>query len=84
MEYDSTYAQAYTGLAQVYREKHYWETFLTENFLDSMMILADIALSFDDQLAEAYVIRGDYYEANYKKEQVINEYDKAIKGCSLI
>jgi TolB-like protein len=79
LKYDSTYAQAYTGLAQVYREKHYWETFLTENFLDSMLILADIALSFDDQLAEAYVIRGDYYEVNYEKEQAINEYDKAIK-----
>jgi tetratricopeptide (TPR) repeat protein len=44
-----------------------------------MLILADIALSFDDQLAEAYVIRGDYYELNYEKEQAINEYDKAIK-----
>ena len=44
-----------------------------------MLILADIALSFDDQLAEAYVIRGDYYRLNYKNEQAINEYDKAIK-----
>ncbi len=79
LEYDSTFAQAYTGLAQVYREKHFWETFLTEQFLDSVLILADIALSFDDQLAEAYVVRGEYYRANYEKELAINEYDKAIK-----
>jgi TolB-like protein len=78
LEYDSAFAQAYTGLAQVYSEKHYWGTFLTENFLDSMMILADIALSFDDQLAEAYVIRGYYYERHNQKAQAINEYDKAI------
>ncbi len=79
LDCDSTFAQAYTGLAIVYRNKHYWEEFLTENFLDSMLILADIALSFDDQLAEAYVIRGEYYRLNNKNEQAIEEYDKAIK-----
>ena len=79
LENDSTFALAYTGLAQVYRDKHYWETFLTENFLDSMLILADIALSFDNQLAEAYIIRGDYFRSNNKVDQAINEYDKAIR-----
>ncbi|KPL16604.1 MAG: hypothetical protein AMS23_09030 [Bacteroides sp. SM1_62] len=79
LEYDSAFAQAYTGLAWVYMNKHYWETFLTENFLDSMLILADIALSYDDQLSEAYRIRGDYYSRHNKNEQAINEYDKAIK-----
>jgi len=78
LEYDSTFAQAYTGLAIVYKNKYYWETFLSENFLDSMLILADIALSFDDQLAEAYVIRGDYHWLNNNNELAIEEYDKAI------
>jgi len=79
LEYDSTFAQAYTGLAQVYFNKYYWETFLTVNFLDSMLVLADMALSFDDQLAEAYVIKGNYYRSNNEKEQAIIEYDKAIE-----
>jgi tetratricopeptide (TPR) repeat protein len=79
LHYDFTFALAYTGLAWVYLEKHYSETFYTENFLDSMVILADIALSFDDQLAEAYEVKGDYYRLNYKKEQAINEYDEAIR-----
>ena len=79
MEYDSTFAQAYTGLANVFLNKHYWETFLTENFLDSMLVLANIALSFDHQLAEAYVIRGKYYRLNNENEQAIDEYNKAIK-----
>jgi len=79
LEYDSAFALAYTGLAKVYRNKHYWEEFLEEDFMDSMLILADIALSLDDQLAEAYLIRGDYYKLNNKKEQAAKEYDKAIK-----
>jgi TolB-like protein len=79
LDHDSTFAQAYTGLAIVYWDKYYLEEFLSEIFLDSVLILADIALSFDDQLAEAYVIRGNYYWENYKKEQALKEYDKAIK-----
>jgi TolB-like protein/Tfp pilus assembly protein PilF len=79
LEHDSTFAQAYTGLAQVYKVKYYWKTFLTENFLDSMLILANKALSFDDQLPEAYLIRGEYYEDNNKIEQAEKEYEKAIK-----
>ena len=55
------------------------KTFLSENFLDSVLILADISLSYDDQLAEAYVIRGDYYFwGRSNKEKAIIEYDKAI------
>ena len=71
IEYDSAFAQAYTGLAWVYFNKYYWETFLTENFMDSVLVLADIALSFDDQLAEAYVIKGNYYRSNYEKNRLL-------------
>ena len=79
LEYDSTFAQAYTGLARVYWDKHYWETYFSEDFVDSVLILTDIALSYDDQLAEAYTVRGDYYRAKGLTEQAIKEYDKAIK-----
>jgi TolB-like protein/Flp pilus assembly protein TadD len=79
LDYDSAFAQAFTGLAWVYRDKHYWETFLTENFLDSMLILADIALSFDDQLAEAYIVRGEYNQVKGINEKAIEEFDKALK-----
>ena len=79
LEYDSTFAQAYAGLSRVYWDKYYWETYLSEKFLDSVLILADIALSYDDQLAEAYTVRGDYYDEKGFTEQGIEEYDKAIK-----
>jgi TolB-like protein/Tfp pilus assembly protein PilF len=79
LKYDSTFARAYTGLAWVYWDKHYWEDILSEDFLDSVLILCDIALSYDDQLSEAYTIRGQYFDATEKKEQAIKEFDKAIK-----
>ena len=79
LEHDSTFAQAYTGLALVYWHKYIWNEILDENFMDSVLILTDVALSFDDQLSEAYVIRGDYYGRLNQKRKAINEYDKAIK-----
>jgi TolB-like protein/lipopolysaccharide biosynthesis regulator YciM len=79
LEYDSTFALAYCGLALVYYGKNFYEAYLDENFLDSMLILADIAVSFDDQLAEAYVVKGYYYTYRDKREQAVNELDKAIR-----
>jgi TolB-like protein len=79
LEYDSTFARAYSGLANVYWDKHYWETFFSENFLDSVLILTDIALSYDDKLSDAYLLRGSCYQEAGKTEQAEKEYDKAIK-----
>ncbi len=47
--------------------------------MDSVLILADIALSYDDQLAEAYSMRGRYYYRTGLFEKAEKEYDKAIK-----
>ena len=60
LEFDSSFAYAYTGLADVYWDKYYWEEYFTQEFLDSFLILINIALSYDDQLAEAYRYRGYY------------------------
>jgi tetratricopeptide (TPR) repeat protein len=53
--------------------------YLTKNVLDSIMIFADIALSFNDQCSEAYNLKGFYYSEMGKSEKAIEEYDKAIK-----
>ncbi len=79
LEYDSTFAQAYSGLAMIYYNKHYWETYFSKDFLDSVIILTDIALSYDDHFAEAYAIRGVYCREIGNPEQAIKEYDKGIK-----
>jgi tetratricopeptide (TPR) repeat protein len=47
--------------------------------MDSALILADKALSFDSQLSEAYTVRGSYYHQNGQDEQAISEFEKAIQ-----
>jgi TolB-like protein len=81
LKYDSTFAQAYSGLARVYWDKHSFKEkeYLSENYMDSVLILANIALSFDNNLSEPYTLRGNYYSENGKPEQAIEEFDKAIK-----
>jgi tetratricopeptide (TPR) repeat protein len=79
LDYDSTFAQAYTGLADVFWDKHYWESYFSESFLDSVLILADIALSFDPQLSEAYNVRGEYYREIGQTERAIKDFNKALK-----
>jgi len=68
--YDSTFAPGYTGLAMV--------SYLKGN-LDSMLIFANIALSHDYQLADAYSLRGVYFADRYNYEKAAEEFDKAIK-----
>jgi TolB-like protein len=81
LEYDSTFAGAYSGLAMVYRTKYYSnkDSYYAEIYLDSVMILANRALTHDDHLAEAYYARGLYYCENAKFDQAIEEFDKATK-----
>jgi tetratricopeptide (TPR) repeat protein len=79
LEYDSKFAQAYTGLAIAYWNKHYWSDYFSENFLDSALILADIALTYDNQLSEAYSIKGVCYYQIGKYDKAFEELDKALK-----
>lgn len=75
LEYDSTFAQVYVGLANICWDKYYF----SGNLLDTVMILTDNALSFDDQLAEAYYIKGNYYNKIKEPEKVIEVLDKVLK-----
>ncbi len=79
LEQDSTFALAYSGLAGVYLWKNYWKTFLSENFLDSVLILTNKALFYDNQCAEAYYFRGRRYYEIGKMQECLKEIDKALK-----
>jgi len=79
LQYDSTYALAYTGLAWVYWDKHYYLDYLSENFMDSVPVLCNAALSYDNQLSEAHTLKGVYYSQTGKWKLAIEEFDKAIK-----
>ena len=76
---DSTFAQAYTGLAWILWDKNFEKTTYFTNFTDSVLILANRALYYDNQLAEAYCIRGCCYMIGGNIEQATKEFDKAIK-----
>ena len=63
LDLDSTFALAYSGLAGIYLWKNYWKTFLSEDFLDSVLFFTNKALVYDDKCAEAYYFRARrYYE----------------------
>jgi len=75
---DTTFAQAYSGLAMVYWKKHYYDEYFSKTFMDSVQILANMALSHDNELSEAYDVKGEYYAEKGLNSQAIEEYDKAI------
>ena len=79
LEMDSTFAQAYTGLADVYATRYVHETYFDQNFLDTVLVLIDRALFFDEQLDEAYNLRGRYHRWNGRLEESLADFDRALE-----
>lgn len=79
LKFDKEFALAYIGLARVYWNKHFNSEYFAENFLDSVLILTDIALTFDKKTDEGYILKGDYYRLKGNGEKALEEYDKALK-----
>jgi tetratricopeptide (TPR) repeat protein len=78
LKYDSTFAEAYVGLAKVYWANHIYVDYFTEDFLDSVLILVDDAIFYNNKIAEAYRIRGNYFTQLGKHNLAIKEFDRAI------
>jgi TolB-like protein/Tfp pilus assembly protein PilF len=81
LELDSTFALAYAGLGWVYMYENESEIKYLGAHVDSALYYVQKALSYDDQLDDAYEIRGDYYrlagnfdlsEADFKRAIDIN------------
>ena len=79
LEHDPSFAQAYIGLAQVYWSKHFYEEYFSNNFMDSVRILCDVAFSYDNQLSEAHNLKGRYYWLKGNIAQAKEEFDKALR-----
>jgi TolB-like protein/Tfp pilus assembly protein PilF len=79
LKFDPMFADAYVGLAEVYYVNHYWSDPPPGTYLDSVLILSDLALSYDDRLSEAYFVKGNYFQANGLKDDALKEFDKALK-----
>ena len=78
-EIDTTFAQSYVGLAWAYYDRYYWPDYFKGGFLDSCLVLANIALSIDDKLADAYYLKGVYYRQNGNYNEALISFDKTIE-----
>jgi TolB-like protein/AraC-like DNA-binding protein/Flp pilus assembly protein TadD len=76
LEYDSLFAPPYCFLASTYLHRRTFLEDLYDDTSDSAMILASIALSLDDRIAEPYLIRGWYYFQ-------AGDFNRALKECDL-
>ncbi len=80
LQQDSTFAKGWAGLAEVcWRKAHVFED-LWLPYHDSMLMLANKALSYDDKTEEAYIERAGYYAEILKDvDKAIEELDKTVK-----
>ena len=80
LEVDTSFAKAYTGLANAFYNRYYNATYFKQNFLDTCLVLANKAISLDNKLDEAYYLKGEYYQkANGQIEKALDNYDKALR-----
>jgi TolB-like protein len=79
LELDSTFARVYSGLGHAYLNRYVNENILEKNYLDSSLVLANMALSLDDQIDEAYFVKGLYYQLKGQIDEAIDNFDKTIK-----
>ncbi len=79
LEIDSSFARAYSDLASVYLARYYWETYFSENFLDSCLVLAGIAISFNGKIEEAYHMMGRCYFEKGDIEKSLFNFNKALE-----
>jgi len=88
LDFDSTFAQAYAGLAMAYYSDMISrsplndivsEDYLDSNAFDPVLQLANKALQYDDQLPEAYVVRGNYHYETGQRERAEKDYNTALR-----
>ncbi|MGC1389554.1 MAG: helix-turn-helix domain-containing protein [Bacteroidales bacterium] len=79
IEIDSTFAKAYTGWASTYFERYNSENFIKKGNVDTCLAMVNKALSLDNQLDEAYYIKGWYYQENGHIKEALDNYNEALR-----
>jgi TolB-like protein/AraC-like DNA-binding protein len=79
LEIDSAFAKSYAGLASLYLTRHFREAYFEEDYLDSCLILAGKALSFDGQLDEAYHTIGRCYLEKGDVQKSLENFDRSLQ-----
>jgi TolB-like protein len=59
---DTAFAKAFVERTIIFREKHQYEFYNNERLVDSMLYLCNKAISLDPYLADAYWVRGAFYD----------------------
>ena len=59
---DPNFAKAFVERVRIFRQKHQFEFFDKQSLLDSMLYLCDKAIALDSNLADAYWVRGAFYD----------------------
>jgi len=77
--YDTAFAPGYIGLAKVYWDKYFFRDYMSERFMDSVLILCNKVVTLDSQLPDAYTLLGRYYVQKGDIESAISELDKALE-----
>jgi TolB-like protein len=75
---DSTFAAAYTKLADLYWMRNYRTEYHSETFMDTVFSLSQKALSYDPQSSDAHRLLGQYYFETGRSEQGITELETSI------
>lgn len=79
LERDSTYALAYSGLAQTYTLLSYWHPLVWSDSLTVARTMAEKALGLDETLAEAHRALGGVLEVGDDIQGAYREYRRAIE-----
>jgi TolB-like protein len=76
---DPNFASAYTGIGVALIYIGGRGTFVDKIFLDSAKYLADKALQLDNNIDEAYFIRGLFYSEGVENKKAITELNRALE-----
>lgn len=79
IETDTSFARAYSGLAGVYYAKYAIENYFKENYLDSVYFLINKAIEIDEELDEAYYLRGEFYRLRGESDAGLYNYNMALE-----
>ena len=79
LKIDPSFADAYVGLAEIYFVDYKLSGSASQNYLDSVRVLANLALSHDNKLSEAYFVKGNYYTAKGFKDSAATEFGNGLK-----
>lgn len=77
LDSDPAFAKAIVGKAEVFWNKR--SSMKRDNIIDTVLMMADRAISYDDKIAEAYVIKGWCYDDAGKYDKALEQYSKAIE-----